>query len=509
VIMDRNWQNLTDPIMRWAAERPNAIALVEGRQSLSYGDLGALMRRATVFLRRNGVAPGLRTGIAMVNGIDHVILLLAMMRMGAVPVELPTGSGAAPILAAVGKYRLATVVTDPDIDLGVGTEPIHIRIDLDTRAGIAPLPPDEGAAAGLDALTIVILSSGTTGVPAGFVSTHRQMLCCIESRGATWPALASDNDIPPDALLVASVRYAYFFHCFLTQLYLGGTIILLPEYAHGIDLLRAIAACPGARCFGTANVCRFLLAAALPDKLLLPDLALFEYAGQPLTAQEKRDFAARVTPNFADNYGSVATGTISLVTAKDIGAKAETVGRPVPGMEVQVVDADGGVLPPGQVGRLRCRGGGMANGLCAEDTANASAEYFEAGWFYPGDLAALDGDGYLVLKGRAGDVVRRQGVEIFSGEIEATLLAHPTVRDAAVISSPSAKVGEALVAFVVSGAEPRHEELARHCRMNLPSNRWPDHVFYIDALPRNAAGKIERPRLRALAEARLAGAANA
>jgi acyl-coenzyme A synthetase/AMP-(fatty) acid ligase len=121
----------------------------------------------------------------------------------------------------------------------------------------------------------------------------------------------------------------------------------------------------------------------------------------------------------------------------------------------------------------------------------------------------LDGDGYLVLKGRAGDVVRRQGVEIFSGEIEATLLAHPTVRDAAVISSPSAKLGEALVAFVVSGAEPRHEELARHCRMNLPSDRWPDHVFYIDALPRNAAGKIERPRLRALAEARLAGAANA
>lgn len=506
--MDRNWQNLTDPIMRWAAERPNAIALVEGQRSLSYGDLGALMRRATVFLRRNGVAPGARAGIAMVNGIDHAILLLAMMRMGAVPVELPTGSGAAPILAAVGKYRLAAVVTDPDIDLGEGTETIHIRIHLDTRAGIADLPPDEGAAFGLDALTIVVLSSGTTGVPAGFVSTHRQMLCCIESRGATWRTLSPDNGIPPDALLVASVRYAYFFHCFLTQLYLGGTLILLPEYAHGIDLLRAIAACPGGRCFGTANICRFLLAAAPPGKLLLPDLALFEYAGQPLTAQEKRDFAARVTPNFADNYGSVATGTISLVTAKDVAAKAETVGRPVPGMEVQIVDADGRVLPPGQVGRLRCRGGGMGNGPCAED-ANASAEYFQAGWFYPGDFAALDGDGYLVLKGRAGDVVRRQGVEIFSSEIEAALLAHPAVRDVAVISSPSATLGEELVAFVVPGAEPRHEELARHCRMNLPADRWPDHVFYIDVLPRNAAGKIERPRLRALAQARLANAANA
>jgi acyl-coenzyme A synthetase/AMP-(fatty) acid ligase len=109
-----------------------------------------------------------------------------------------------------------------------------------------------------------------------------------------------------------------------------------------------------------------------------------------------------------------------------------------------------------------------------------------------------------VLKGRASDVVRRSGVEIFAGDIEAALLAHPSVRDAAVIGRPSPRVGEEIIAFVVPRGAPQHADLAGHCRAALSAERWPDHVLYIDRLPRNAGGKIERPRLRALADARLA-----
>ncbi|MFZ3310109.1 MAG: class I adenylate-forming enzyme family protein [Xanthobacteraceae bacterium] len=511
--------NLTDAVMVHAAARPHAVALVEGPQSLTYGDLGALLVRATTYLRRCGVAPGERTGIAMMNGIDHIIVLLALMRMGAVPVELPAESGTPSVLQVAHKYRIGIVLTDPDLNLdpagpggggpadgtGGGDAALtQVRINLDWRTEIAALPPDAGAAAGLDTLNLITLTGGSTGIPTGVVNTHRQLLRRVDVWVEGLRPFTHGLDGPPLVLLTAPARYAYFFFGLLAYLCTGGTLVLMPEFARGIDLLRAIAAYPDAFCFVTANICRFFLAAATPGKLLLPRLRLLEWSGQPLMPEEKRAVTQRVTPHVGENYGSAGAGRISNLQREEFAHKAHTVGRPLPGMEVQIVDPAGIPVGRGEVGRLRCRAASLASGPCPEDAATTGPEYFRDGWYYPGDLCSQDDDGYLILKGRGADVVRRQGVDVFTADIEAALMAHPSVRDAAVIGRPSQKRGEEIVAFLVPSGAPQHEDIANHCRAALAPDRWPDHVFYIDVLPRNAAGKVERPRLRILADARLA-----
>lgn len=502
------YSNLTDAVMVHAAERPHSVALIEGTQSLTYGELGALLVRATTFLSRSGVLPGQRTGIAMTNGIDHTIILLALLRMGAEPVELPAEAGAPSVLQVARKFGIRIVLTDPDLKLAAATgghaAVIEVRIDLDWRAEIAALPADAGAASGLDTLTLITLTGGSTGIPAGAVITHRQWLERIALRQQVLRHFQKGLDQPPPVLIAASPRYTYFLCCMLVQFCDGGALVLLPEYARGIDLLRAVACYRDALCFVTANICRFFLHSSRPGKMLLPNLRLLEFAGQPLSAEEKRVLTTRVTPNFADSFGTGSAGFITTIIGPELLRKPGSVGLPQPGIEIEIVDTNGANLSHGTVGRLRCRGPGFASGMCPEDSATPSPECFRDGWYYTGDLGSLDEDGYLFLHGRIADVVRREGVEVFANDIEMALVAHPSVRDVAVIGRPSQRLGEEIVAFVVSNGPQQHDDLARHCRAALPSDRWPDHVFYIDALPRNAGGKVERLRLRALADARLA-----
>src|SRR5262249_52830242 len=150
-------------------------------------------------------------------------------------------------------------------------------------------------------------------------------------------------------------------------------------------------------------------------------------------------------PNLFDYYASTEGGGISVLAPADQRDHAGTVGRPAFAVAVEVVDADDRGLPPGTVGRLRYRGPGVA-----ADAGDGTRR--PGGWFYPGDLAAIDADGFVTLKGRAADVIIRGGVNIYPAEIEQVLLAHPGVREAAVVGQPSRERGEEVAAFVVAGA---------------------------------------------------------
>lgn len=496
--------NVVDAVMKHVAAQPNVPALIEGSHTLTYGELGIMIRRTVAFLRRAGIAPGGRVGIAMTNGIDNALILLALLRIGAVPVKLPAENGATPIVATAKKYSVRIVLSDPDLDLAEVPEILQIGIGITWREELLALPEDPFAASGLDELAVLELTGGSTGIPIGVITSHRQLLRRREVWMLAMEPFSKGLKGPPLVLLAAPARYSYFFTGLIVYLCSGGTLVLLPEYARGIDLLRAVASYKDAFCFATANTCRFFLAATSPGKLLLPHLRLLEWSGQPLSAEEKGALLKQVTPNLAENYGAAGAGRISDIQGEEFTRKPGTVGRPVPGMQIEVVDEAGLPVPQGAFGRLRCRAESLATGPCPEDAATAGPEYFRDGWYYPGDLCSQDEDGYLVLKGRGADVLRRRGVEIFAGDIESALRAHPSVRDASVIGRPSSIIGEEIIAFVVARGAPRHEELAQHCRAVLTTERWPDQVFYIDALPHNAAGKVERLQLRALADARLA-----
>jgi acyl-coenzyme A synthetase/AMP-(fatty) acid ligase len=196
----------------------------------------------------------------------------------------------------------------------------------------------------------------------------------------------------------------------------------------------------------------------------------------------------RLTPNLFDYYASTEGGGISVLPPGDQRAHAASVGRPAFAVEVQVVGDDEQPMPAGTVGRLRYRGPGVA----AERGDGARRP---DGWFYPGDLAALDADGFLVLKGRAVDVIIRGGVNIYPGEIEEVLLAHPGVREAAVIGQPSRTRGEEVAAFVVVGDKVTEGALHRHCEKRLAPYKRPRTIQLRSELPKSGLGKILKDRL--------------
>lgn len=186
-----------------------------------------------------------------------------------------------------------------------------------------------------------------------------------------------------------------------------------------------------------------------------------------------------------------------MLPAGAMRERAASVGRPPSFVEVQVVNRDGHPVPAGTVGKLRCRGT-EGKGF-AGDTEPTGDERFRDGWYYPGDLASIDEEGFIFLKGRTVDVIFRNGIELFAQEIEEVIAVHPSVKEVAVVGVPKSGPGEELVAIVVPNGQAQHDALAEHCRSKLPSERWPDRVFYAQSLPRSPGGKVDRGQIKQIA----------
>ena len=398
--------------------------------------------------------------------------------------------------AALRRHGIARVFIEANAAAPAGVE--SIRVDAGWRAHVERETGDYRCDAKGETLQLLSMSSGSTGVPKGVVTTQR----LIFDRQLAYVTQLADagiysSDRPANLLLTSSIAYNPFLRRLVAHFSAGGPVVLLPEYAHPIDLVKTIAAWDNAALAAMANMCRAFVAAAPEEGLLFPRVRALMSVGLPLFADEKRALARRVTPNFYDSYGATGMGSIACLMPGDVEAKAESVGRAVPGVELEIVDRHGAPCPPGTVGRLRCRGNTAATRF--EGAADASgAERFADGWYYPGEFGYLDADGFLYLKGRVAEVVRRSGVELYPTDVEEALASHPAVREVAVVGVPSQMHGEELVAVVVRNGEPSHDDIAQHCRARLTPEKWPDRIFYAAALPAAGGGKPDREKVRAM-----------
>jgi acyl-CoA synthetase (AMP-forming)/AMP-acid ligase II len=216
-------------------------------------------------------------------------------------------------------------------------------------------------------------------------------------------------------------------------------------------------------------------------------------SGSALTGWERRRIREDLCPNFLEYYSSTEGGGVSVLSADDQLQHGESVGRPVFGVEVQVVGEDHRPVPVGQVGRIRYRGPAVADGFHLDPEAGKDA--FREGWFYPGDLGNFDDEGFLFLKGRAKDMIIRGGINIYPQEIETALLNEASVADAAVVGWPSREFDEEVAAFVVLREPVDPAELLALCRRRLAPYKVPRQIFVVDELPRNAGGKVLKPDL--------------
>jgi acyl-coenzyme A synthetase/AMP-(fatty) acid ligase len=507
--LDPSWQNITDPIFHWAAKRPEAPAFIQLPETLTYGELAPLVGKAAVYLDSIGIRSGDRVAINLTNSIDHFILTLGLLRLGATTMEMAYGEQRPVTPDQLAKFGIGTIFIEPV------TAPIpgfrSIKIDAGWRSLIEQCEGDRRSADNGEGIFTIARTSGTTGEPKGTLTTHRQY---IQTTLADLELFADSgvfsSERPANFLLTASVSFSGYFRRFVSHLCIGGPITILPEYLNTIDLVKAIGAWDNAACAVSSAMCRVLISSAPQQGVLFPRLCALVAFGSFLYPEEKLAMLDQVSPNFYDSYGTSGFGKVAVLSPKAMRERPASVGRPLSSVEVQVVDDSGQPLPPGIFGRLRCRGtAGMGFSADVDATNGALPD----GWHYPGDYAHVDEAGYIFLKGRSSDVIQRNGIEIFAAEVEAAIAEHPSVAEVAVVGVAQQKSGpapvEAMVALVVPRGQAQHEALVQHCHNRLSAERWPDTVFYAQVLPKTPAGKLDRNRVKAIVTDEIARRAGA
>jgi long-chain acyl-CoA synthetase len=483
--------NLAEAVAHHARARPSHVALIAGDQEISYRDFYPLVLRTAAALRRVGAREGDLVALALKDTIEHVTLFYALARIGAVILPVDWRWTPEEQSRVAGHFGARFALIQPGADIpgvpGVAVGP-DWRESI-TREREADDFPRDGQAP-----LLVSLSSGTTGQPKGPLLTHHQFFRRFMTHWINLNFNSQDRYISAMPLYFGGGRTFS-----MSVLFAGGTVILYPPPYEPLALAGEVAKRDATSLFLVPTLIRRLLELSRDEAAPLRQLRLLLSSGSALHAEERRDIRNRLCPNFFEYYASTEGGGVSLLTPQDLEQYGGSVGRPVFGVDVEIVDDEHRPLPAGETGRLRYRGPAVATGFFGEPEQNA--ETFRDGWFYPGDLASLNAEGYVFLRGRAKDMIIRGGVNIYPVDVEAALLEHPAVAEAAVVGLPDKEFGEQVAAFIVPRETIEDAALFAWCRERLAAYKAPKFIFRVDEMPRNAAGKILKQQLVARAAA--------
>lgn len=496
-----------DPALIQGRLRPGAIAVIDPEQGrrITYGELDERVARAAGLLQSLLAEPvGARVAVLARNSLTQVVLFLACQRAGAVfmPMNWRLAGAELAALAADAEPRLLIYDEEFADQAAEGAAAIALPIPVGSRNGsqgweamARESAPVGAARLSPDAPCVLLYTSGTTGRAKGVVITRR---------GAFYAGLnfASVGEVTPASTLLCDVPMFHtvgLFAVVRTALATGGRLVVSDRFLPARTLARLSDPELGVtHYFGVPQI-----AAALREH---PDwagsdlsrLKAFFTGGAPLAPALIDSFMADGVV-IVNGYGMSEAGTV-LHMPLDPDATRRwpgSVGYPAPTVEVQVVGRDGAPVAEGETGELWIRGPAVTPGYWNQPEATAAA-LAPGGWFRTGDAARLRPNGMFDLIDRWKDMYVSGGENVYPAEIEAVLLAHPDVADAAVVGAPDPRWGECGVAFVVAhGSAPLDpDKLIAHCGARLARFKLPRDVRVIDAIPRTASGKIRKDLLR-------------
>ena len=423
----------------------------------------------------------------MRDGAPQIVAMLGIIRLGAVLLPLDarwTSQERSNVLRAFDGRYLVT-------DRGETGAISQAKVLLQTTEAIAMIEPNPNLPQDFsaDEPLLISLSSGTTGMPKGPRVTHRQF---IMRHYTEWLSIGFH---PQDVFLCATPLYFGGGRGFtLSYLYAGATVVFCPPPYRPEAISDLIRRHGVTTTFLVPTLLRRL--AQSPDAVLadLRSLRFIICSGSALHPVERRDLLDRVNANLINFYASTEGGGVSALMGWDSDEVALSVGRPLIGSNVRITDNDGNVLPVGQTGHIQHMAAWHPDGF--HRNPEETMRHFQDGWYLPGDMGHMNADGYLFITGRSKDMIIRGGVNIYPNEIEAILVSHPAISDAAVVGTPSEEFGEDLVAFVVpNGQAPASEELIDFCRGALAPYKVPRKITFLPELPKNSGGKVLKSTL--------------
>jgi acyl-coenzyme A synthetase/AMP-(fatty) acid ligase len=468
------------PILHFARTQPDAPALIDADCTITYAELAVRVGAAARGLVQAGVRPADRVALCLKDHANHLVALLAVAHAGAIAVPLDWRARAAENGRFVESLQISMVLTEPGAALSWSCPAVEVEALCGGEPAFGPAPD-----ANWHAPFIISASSGSTGQPKFSQMTHTQYFFAVSGMLELMDLSGAHRFLCTMPLYYSGGRNSCLAH-----LMRGDCVVLYPSLldADGyVETIRRHNITIG----GLVPSMVRLLLQTRPQAMLLPELHRLFSTGAPLHADEKRLAARLLNPNFAERYGTAETLVLSLLKPEDFVDRAGSVGQPHSLAEIEIVDAEDQPVPPGIAGRLRTRGPGLATPL----PESAGAAQFRHGWYYPGEIAHVDARGYIFLHGRSSDVIIRNGAKIYPAEVEAVLLACPGVIDAAVFGIAQPGAEEVVVAAIVARAGVSGGQVLGHCRARLTAHKVPRVIRFVEVLPRNTGGKVDRAGL--------------
>jgi len=527
-----------------ASGHPRREALVCGEVRATYGQVVDRVTALACGLERLGIGKGDKVAAALSPGPEFVYLFFTLAELGAVMVPINPQLRPRQIDYLLRDSEPVAVMTSGWLGTAEGRRMIEdVQPEVPSLRHVIPAeggtesalrladllsaepassfrPPDVSP----DDLLALLYTSGTTGVPKGTMHSHRSLMTPVVASlklREMWikrPSLKTVERLAKvlprygERLLRAAGRPQTFlsttgFHTItglevmLQALLMSDKLVIMPRF-HPLEALQLIERERVTILVAVPMALSILLQMKDLDRYDLSSLLICGTGSAPCPADLARQIQKRLGCAIHIGFGTTElAGGIAATSLEDSDdLQAETVGQAMPGMEIKIVDDERRELPPGQVGELACRGNSVMMGYWRAPDRTAEV-VDEEGWYYTGDLATMDEQGYVRIVGRKKDMIIRGGQNIYPAEIENYLVAHEKIREAAVLGVPALIGGERAWAFVIleEGAEMTAREVLDYCRMGMDAYKIPDRVRFVTDFPRAASGKPQKFKLREVA----------
>ena len=492
------------------AKHADLTALRFATISMTYRELWGRVLRCAAALAELGIGKGDRVALMLPNCPQYVIAYFGTLRAGGIVVQVSplstprelvhhlSTSGAETIVVADVLYPMVQAVL-PQVNLrnvlvtrlrGEVTPGPEARAFEEVLMSTTGAPPDVQVTP--DDVAVLQYTGGTTGIAKGAMLTHRNLVVNVLQSAAPNPDFPSGADLR--VLTVLPLFHVYGMTvCMNLGLARGGELILLPRFEPA-EVLETIKATQPTSFPGVPTMYVAINSVPNAEEYGVGSIRFCNSGGAPMPLEVMEAFEQRFGATIIEGYGLSETSPVTHVNPATGLRKPGTIGIPVPDTDAEIVDIDTGtrVLPPGEPGELRIRGPQVMAGYWGmpEETADAMRD----GWFYTGDIATMDEDGYFTIVDRKKDMILASGLNVYPREVEEVLYEHPAVLEAGVIGVPDPYRGESVKAYVVlkPGASATAEELEAYCREHLSAYKVPHAFEFRDTLPKSGVGKVLR-----------------
>ena len=501
--------NLADLVRSAAQRRPDATAFLHRGTTTTWSALDASVDAAAAGLLSLGLRTGDRVGIQLGNTLDFPVAYFGVLRAGLVAVPLNPGYTRDELAHALGDSGARALVTTRST---AATAQV-VATELETLehlvvTGVDTAPPgattwdallESGGAGGAveavgsgEDLAVVIYTSGTSGRPKGAMLPHRALLANLAQGARIDPPVITPDDV---VLLVLPLFHIYGLNAGLGAVAREAATGVLVERFDPVETLAEIRRCGVTSVVGAPPM--YVAWSMLPDVGdAFTSVRVALSGAAPLPGPVLHRILDITGHHVFEGYGLTETAPVLTTTLMSEVAKPFSIGRPIPGVELRLLDESGGPVEDGDPGEICVRGANLFVGYWPDREGGPD----EDGWFATGDIAVQDDDGDLFIVDRRKELILVSGFNVYPREVEDVLAAHPDVAEAAVLGIPHPYTGESVKALVVlrPGARVSADDLIAHAARSLARFKCPTAVEFVDELPHGATGKVSKGRLREL-----------